>query len=141
VSQPYGSLRTYFTIRIHRISSALKRNATGVNCRTDCRLSRRHIADVDSAFGSLHRIYEGGVTDVLKVHRSLRLRGRSEEGASVFMYIYVHPVFDPEDGDSLYLRNIGCTAHIHEAQGPMTRINIMNYIYTFFLSNAKLPKF
>lgn len=86
-------------------------------------------------------MYVGGVIDVLEVHRSLRVQCRSEEGASVFMYIYVHPLFDPEDGGSLYLRNIGYSTHIHEAQGPISRITIMNYIYTFFFCQMRNSSF
>jgi hypothetical protein len=42
------------------------------------------------------------------------------------IYVYLHPVFGPEDGGSLYLRKIGFTVHIHAARRPVIRFNIMN---------------
>jgi hypothetical protein len=45
---------------------------------------------------------------------------------AIHVYEHFPPYSDPEDGGSMYLRNVGNTAHIHTLQTPKRGININN---------------
>jgi hypothetical protein len=52
---------------------------------------------------------------------------------SIYTRTLTHPAhFSCEDGNSIYLRNVGSTAHSHTVQRPKSRINIIfQFIYLF----------
>jgi hypothetical protein len=62
------------------------------------------IFDVGYALGSLHRVDMRSAADVSEVHAS--------------------HLQDSEGGESMYLRNVSITAHIHTVQRPKSRINL-----------------
>jgi hypothetical protein len=55
-------------------------------------------------------------------------------GTRTYAYIHCHTHFDPEDGNSMCLRNIGNTAYVGMVQRPNTRTSQLCFHAQFYLS-------